>query len=624
MKQIMRYLSRLAFFASAVFLVASIPVMAHGTNDSLRAPREILSGWIPYYSVKTVLPFVKKIPSLTRDETATAGICDTSQYGSAENDSLTASYLFRNSDLIKEVMPFWFTLKSKAVIRNDYVSGNPSWPMATTTCLIKRAGISVIPTITDGTAKLELSTSLANVTTRTQIIESISNLVMNNGFDGIDLDFEGFAFVDGSATWPKTMPNWITFIKELSIKLHANQKLLSVTTPVLFDPTQKSKGYTVYAWAAIANDIDRLRIMTYDYSVDQPGPIGPITWVQRTLNYAITVMPSSKVYVGLPGYGRDWITGIVGICPTSAPPGTSLSAKAATFKTNYAQAKALVDQATPTFDTKTAEATYSYTKVFNGQGKNNLATSCTVTRTVWYQNSDSYAQRAALVSQYKLGGVALWTLGIEDDTATQEIRKAATSFAPEKITIVLSLDKNTIRYGDSFLLTGNVTGEDKSGKSGLAVIVEYRKSEQSPWRHLADLVTGSDGSISLPLTFGTRTYLQLRTEGTWDRANSMSDEAIIDVAPSISVVAPTTVSLGKATQITGTIFPQSPGSTAQLQKLVLGKWQDIAVVLATADDGKFVLPYTESKRGVATYRVLYFLQGETIENKSTEFSVVVK
>lgn len=185
------------------------------------------------------MPFVKKIPVVGRSETATAGICDASLYGPAENESLTASYLFTNADLIKEVNPFWFSLKSATSIRNEYASGNPSWPMATTTCLMKRAGLSIVPTITDGTAKLVLSGLLANPRTRTQVVESIATLVNANNFDGIDLDFEGFAFVDGNKTWAKTAPFWVAFVKELSAQLRSNGKVLSVTTPVLFDPTQK-------------------------------------------------------------------------------------------------------------------------------------------------------------------------------------------------------------------------------------------------------------------------------------------------------------------------------------------------------------------------------------------------
>jgi spore germination protein YaaH/5-hydroxyisourate hydrolase-like protein (transthyretin family) len=619
-----RNASRLTTVLVTTIFLSIFTPHSNSADSSIPQPRQILSGWIPYYSVKTVMPFVKKIPVAGRSESATAEICDASQYGVAENESLTASYLFTNSDLIKEVNPFWFALKSATSIRNEYVSGNPSWPMATTVCLMKRAGVAVVPTITDGTAKLVLSGLLANPRTRTQVVESIATLVNTNNFDGIDLDFEGFAFVDGNKTWAKTAPFWVAFVKELSTKLRSNGKVLSVTTPVLFDPTQKSKGYTVYAWAAIANDIDRLRIMTYDYSIARPGPIGPLEWTERSVKYAVSIMASSKVFVGLPGYGRDWITKIVGSCPTSAPVGTKTGAKAATFKMNYVSSKALIDKATPIFDTKTAEATYSYTQIYNGENTKGLATSCTVSRTVWFQNSQSYAIRAALVEKYKLGGVALWTLGMEDVSATQAIRSAAMSFAPEKITSKISVDKNEISYGQQFILSGVINGENKVGKSGVPVIIEHRKSDQQPWRKLTDVVTSADGTFSLPLTFASLTYLQARTEGTWEISASISNQSFVQVRPRLSHTAPAVIVTGKDNLIFGTVFPRKTGVTVQLQKWSQEKWQNVSVVLSTDSEGNFELSLVESKRGVFSYRILYFLEGETIENKSNEFSIVVR
>jgi len=259
-----------------------------------------------------ILPRVRKLtPSIPTGVNQPA-LCDSSQYGPAENAAIENSYLFRNKDLMKEVLPFWFSLKSPTLIRNDYTTGNPSWPMADTVCLMRRAGMQIIPTMTDGTAKLVLAGYLANPTTRTTIVNSIVNLVNVNGFDGIDLDYEGFAFVDGNTTWTRTAPLWVAFIKELSVAMRANKKILSVTTPYLYDPSERQKGYFVYAWADIASSIDRLRIMTYDFNVAKPGPNAPISWVDKTIRYAISIMPASKVYVGLPGYGRDWITAVQG------------------------------------------------------------------------------------------------------------------------------------------------------------------------------------------------------------------------------------------------------------------------------------------------------------------------
>ena len=269
-------------FALSLLLLFTVAVQPLQAVE--KEPRKILSGWIPYYSVKTVLPLVRKLPSAAPSVVGQPAICDASQYGPAENLAIENSYLFKNKDLMREVMPFWFSLKSPTVIRDDYVSGNPSWPMADTVCLMRRAGLQVIPTMTDGTDKLVLSEYLSNATTRTTLVKTIVELVMKNNFDGIDLDYEGFAFVDGNSTWSKTAPRWVAFVKELSVALRANKKLLSVSTPYLYNPNEAQKGYFVYAWAEIATSIDRLRIMTYDYSVAKPGPMGPLSWTEKLFN----------------------------------------------------------------------------------------------------------------------------------------------------------------------------------------------------------------------------------------------------------------------------------------------------------------------------------------------------
>jgi spore germination protein YaaH len=77
---------------------------------------------------------------------------------------------------------------------------------------MRNAGLSIIPTITDGTSKLVLAGLLKNPTSRTQVVSAIMNLVRANKYDGIDIDFEGFAFVDGNSTWTSTAPSWVACI----------------------------------------------------------------------------------------------------------------------------------------------------------------------------------------------------------------------------------------------------------------------------------------------------------------------------------------------------------------------------------------------------------------------------
>ncbi len=594
---------RFGFALSIVLLITAFAQPIHAAD---KEPRKILSGWIPYYSVKTVLPLVRKLPSAAPTIAGQPSVCDASQYGPAENQAIESSYLFTNKDLMKEVMPFWFSLKSPTVIRDDYVSGNPSWPMADTVCLMRRAGLQIIPTMTDGTAKLVLSQYLSNAATRTTIVSTIVDLVVKNNFDGIDLDYEGFAFVDGNTSWSKTAPRWVALVKELSVALHAKNKLLSVSTPYLYDPKEKQKGYFVYAWADIASSIDRLRIMTYDYSVAKPGPMGPLSWTEKTIQYAISIMSASKVYVGLPGYGRDWITSVNGKCPTSAPPGLIGGAKAATFKMNYAAAKAAIDGAIPTYNEQFGEATYNYTQTYNGLSATGASTVCTVNRTVWYQNARSFAARMALVGKYRLGGAAMWTLGMEDVAATNEIRSAALAIAPDPVinTMILeNLNQGSINYGQLFTVKGLITLKDKTPIAGITVALEIKRTGESVWTKITDLVTALDGTVTTPMTLGGDASIRLTTVGTWERAESISSEQMIVVKSLLQIDRPVSASKGSVVTIKAQLLPKLVGKSANLQKNVNGKWQNIGVASTSDANGLFTFTASEPKRGVVTMRV---------------------
>jgi spore germination protein YaaH len=613
---------RSSFIALALLMIISLAPHAIAADNQ---PRKIVSGWIPYYSVKTVMPFIKKLPTLPTPAANSPVTCEENEYSAEDIALLNSSYLYTNKDLMKEVMPFWYTLKSPTVIRDDYATANPSWPIANTICLMRKSGLKLIPTITDGTDKLVLSGYLAKPEVRTTIVKTIVDLVNKYSFDGIDLDFEGFAFVDGNTTWPKTAPNWVLFVKELSIALRAQQKLLSISAPYAFNPAEKQKGYYVYSWAEIASSIDRLRIMTYDYSVSKPGPIGPISWTEKTLQYAISIMPASKVFIGLPGYGRDWITGVTGTCPATAPPGLKAGAKAATFRMNYAAAKAAIDLAVPTFDVKSSEATYSYQQTFNGLTAKGAATACTVNRTVWYQNDRSYLERMNLVAKYRLGGAALWTLGMEDLAATTAMRNVALAIAPDTVVSTLTVEQvnsKGVFYGGVFTVRGALTLKDKSPVAGVPVSLEIKRVNENSWTPIAELTSALDGTVSVPITIGSSASFRFTTQGTWERAESLSNEAKIVLLSRIVLDRPTTVKSGKDLTVKGTLLPVLAGQVVLLQKFVSGKWQNIGTATTTGTNGEFQISIIEAKKGVTKLRVQITTKDEQV--LTPEFTVVVR
>ena len=535
-------------------LITLIMVSGFMLNPALAdnpQPRKIYSGWIPYYAIKTSLPAT-----------------------------------LNNIDLMREVMPFWYTLKfngSTVSITDLYTPANPSVPISQTLSTLKSAGLLIIPTITDGTDKLVLANLINTEPGRAMAVDAIVNLVTQNNFDGIDLDFENFAFVDGNTTWDKTKPNWILFVQLLSSKLHEISKMLSITSPYALDPTSGKKGYYVYAWAEIAPVIDRLRIMTYDYSVANPGPIGPISWTENTVKYATSIMPASKVFVGLAGYGRDWVVKVDGICPSDVAKTVTPSAKAATFIMSNAATLAAGYGASINYNDAFQEATFTYQKTYNGNTATGLATTCTATRTAWYQDARAYQARAQLVAKYRLGGLVAWTIGFEDQQAMTNIRNLALTIAPDQVISTLNSDFTTFKYGQPITLSGIFTLADKSPVPALPVHLEVKRSDESNWRELSTYQTSVDGKLSLQLYLGLNQSIRLRSDGSWERLEGISNLQEVSVIPQIKISSPTRVSTNSKFNISGTVTPGKQTSVT-LERFD-GKWKSIGTSITDSNGG---------------------------------------
>ena len=584
----MKRLPALSILLASLLLIS--PLHQVQSAEAANPPRKILTGWLPYYSMKTYLPAV-----------------------------------LNNADLIKEIMPFWYTLKydgksKKAVVTDVYKTANPSVPIAEPLAALRNAGMTLIPTISDGTDKLVLANLLAKPVSRKQVVDAIVATVASQNYDGIDLDFEGFAFIDPNTTWKATAPNWVLFVKELSAALHAEKKILSITTPYLFNPAEAQKGYFVYAWAQIAPFIDRLRIMTYDYSTSRPGPIGPIAWTEKTVKYAISIMPASKVYLGLPGYGKDWVTKVEGVCPSNLAKIITPSAKAGTFLMRDAASIAATYGAVPTYNETFAEVTFSYKREYTGTTSSGLSTTCTASRTAWHQNAQSFSLRAQLVAKYQLGGAAQWVIGQEEPLAMVAIRDVATSIAPAQLESSLTLSTNEISYGNPVTLSGLITLKDKSPVAGLAFSVEGKYPDGST-RILTTGTTGVDGSYSLPMLIGKSVSLRVLTESSWEREASATQALSLAVARNLITTPPTSVKSGLPFTISGIVLPRTAGVTITLST-TSGKV--IGQATTTDAQGAFTISVPAQARSIATYQITVGADATWPVLASDAFSIIIR
>ena len=544
-------------------------------------PRKILSGWLPDYSLARNLPTVEG-----------------------------------NLDLIRDISPFWYGLTGESSIKDKYALGKYTTPKEQVIARLKANGILLLPTITDDNNKLVLANLLANPTSRSNIVQTIKALVLKYNYDGIDLDFETFYTQDGRSSWATLKPNWIAFIKELSTALHDQGKLLSVTTPPDFAPETKRAGNWIYSWAEIGPLIDRLRIMAYDFSTTSPGPIGPLPWTEDGVKYAITQMPASKVFLGIPGYGRDWITKVEGVCPKDFTSSVVVGAKAAVVM-REALNLAASNNALPTYNTTHAESTFTYKKTY--VDPTNSASFCTASRTVWYPDERSYAARTNLVGKYRLGGIAVWTFGMENTAAITAVRDIAKSIAPDQVIGTLSTDLEEIGYGSTFNLTGTFKLPDKTPVPALNVRFEIKNSSDNNWRTLSAGVTDLAGVIAVPVILGQKSQIRLVSEGSWERTEGKTIEKVISVVPNVSLSLPASIKVATSYTVYGQVLPKVAGI-----KLVVKQNKKPLGEFITDASGGFSFEIKAATTGLATYQVVISAGDKNTAAISDEITILVR
>ena len=543
---------------------------------------------------------------------------DYSTYGDTTKGQIQAmDYVVAHSEMFGQILPFWYTLTSATGIKDKYVTQNSidkSIPIAT----LQSLGIKVLPTITDGTAEGALSKIMGDDATRATLVKTITDLVMANNYDGIDLDFEGFAFVDKIATWPTIQPSWVKFISDLSAALHANNKLLSVTTPYLLDPVTGKKGYYFYAWPEISNYIDRLNIMAYDYHKfdTAAGPIGPISWFEPSLIYALKSVAPWKIYIGTPNYGYNWVTKVTGFCPTNTPNAEKKSSNAAIV--HQLKAQAILDKpgAIATYNEKYGETNVLYTAEFNGVNSAGAITSCKVDHSVWYVDSRGYGARAKLVEKYRLGGISEWEIGYGDNLAIEEVKKVAIAMGQDKVVGEVVTSADNLLYGESIAFSGTFKLADGRPVANVPVFMDIKRNTGSTRKPIGN--SAVDGTFQTKVFLGESTEVSFSTDETWDRTLGQTPAKTIGISRVISWKIPASMKRGVTYKVTGQVQPKIAGI-----KVILDDGTNVASGITLAD-GTFIIEVTPTKIGAKQFRIVADAESNFSGAKSAFATVLVR
>jgi hypothetical protein len=356
--------------------------------------------------------------------------------------------------------------------------------------------------------------------------------------------------------------------------------------------------------------------MAYDFSTSNPGPIGPIAWTEDAVKYAVTQMPASKVFLGIPGYGRDWVTKVEGVCPTAFASSVVVGAKAAVVM-REALNLARNNNAVPVYNDKHAESTFTYRKTY--MDPTNSSIFCTASRTVWFPDEKSYAVRTNLVGKYRLGGIAVWTFGMENVAAMSAVREIAKSIAPDQIIATISTDLEQIPYGSVVNLNASFKLPDKTPVSALNVRFEIKNSNDTNWRSISVGTTNAAGLISIPVVIGEKSSIRLVSEGSWERDEGKTAEKTIAVVPKIMLPLPTSVKVGATYPITGQLLPRVAG--VKLSVVQDGK---PAASVTTDNNGNFTFNIAPATTGVHTYQLLMNAGPKNPAASSEIFTILVR
>ena len=305
-------------------------------------------------------------------------------FGSAGN---FAQMVSNTQDSVNEVAPDYFSLDSNGnlVITADASS---SFVQA-----MHQKDVLVTPYLTNDWDRTKGVAALNNLD---KLSSDIANAISAYNLDGVNIDIENVT--------PAERTKYVSLVALLRSKLAAGK---IVTVAVAANPYGSMSGWAgSYDYAGLAHYCDYLMLMAYDesYYGSAPGPVASIGFVEKSLKYALSVVPKEKMVLGLPFYGRIWST-TNGVAPNGY--GISNTKVEALIK-DYSGSVVFDDPSKAACATITVKD--SDTKpVIAGKALS------AGTYKIWYSNEQAIKAALSLVEKYDIKGTGSWSLGQESN-----------------------------------------------------------------------------------------------------------------------------------------------------------------------------------------------------------------
>ncbi len=259
--------------------------------------------------------------------------------------------------------------------------------------------VEVLPFLSNHWDRAKARKALANADALTR--ELVAQVQLHN-LDGLDIDIENINHEDRAA--------FTAFIQLLRQRLPVTAKL---SVCVAANPWGGTTGWQgAYDYKALGAICDAIFIMTYDESYEggTAGPVASKKFIRDSLAYAIKHVPSHKIMMGVPFYGRYWIEG-------NASGGKAfILSDIKHMVDNYKS----VQWFDATNQTARAQVTVTSADIAAGLWGNRKLTAGVYD--IWYESPESLQDKLGLVRDLGLGGAGSWALGFESAEIWQDYR----------------------------------------------------------------------------------------------------------------------------------------------------------------------------------------------------------
>lgn len=224
-------------------------------------------------------------------------------------------------------------------------------------------------------------TILSSSDIQDRLIENILTTIKAKSYRGLNVDFEN--------VYPQDREGYNQFLQKAVDRLHPEGYFVSTALAPKTSGEQKGLLYEAHDYPAHGRIVDFVVLMTYEwgYRLGPPQAISPLNQIRRVLDYAVSVIPRNKIFMGFQIYARDWLLPHV------------KGQEAETFSQQEAVRRAIQHGAAIQYDTTAQSPFFRYT---DNQGRNHE---------VWFEDARSAQAKFDTVKEYGLRGISYWTLG---------------------------------------------------------------------------------------------------------------------------------------------------------------------------------------------------------------------